>query len=118
MDIDELRGYCLEKAHTCEGFPFDNDTLVFKVAGKMFALVGLDKHPLSVNLKCDPERALDLREQFESILPGYHMNKQHWNTVILDGSIPLPLLLELIDHSYNLIYNSLPQKTRNMLEGL
>ncbi len=118
MDIDELRGYCLEKAHTSEGFPFDNDTLVFKVAGKMFALVGLDKHPLSVNLKCDPERALELREQFESILPGYHMNKQHWNTVILDGSIPLPLLLELIDHSYNLIYNSLPQKTRNMLEGL
>ena len=118
MDIDELRGYCLEKAHTSEGFPFDNDTLVFKVAGKMFALVGLDKHPLSVNLKCDPERALELREQFESILPGYHMNKQHWNTVILDGSIPLPLLLELNDHSYNLIYNSLPQKTRNMLEGL
>lgn len=118
MDIDELRGYCLEKAHTSEGFPFDNDTLVFKVAGKMFALVGLDKHPLSVNLKCDPERALDLREQFESILPGYHMNKQHWNTVILDGSIPLPLLLELIDHSYNLIYRALPQKTRNMLEGL
>ncbi len=117
MDIDELRGYCLEKAHTSESFPFDNDTLVFKVAGKIFALASLENNPLSVNLKCDPEWALELREQHESIIPGYHMNKQHWNTVILDGSIPRQLLLELIDHSYNLIYRSLPQKTRNMLEG-
>jgi len=117
MDIDELRGYCLEKAHTSESFPFDNDTLVFKVAGKIFALASLENNPLSVNLKCDPEWALELREQHESIIPGYHMNKQHWNTVILDGSIPRQLLLELIDHSYNLIYRALPQKTRNMLEG-
>jgi len=117
MDIDELRGYCLAKAHTSEGFPFDNDTLVFKVGEKIFALVSLDKNPLSVNLKCDPERAIELREQYEAIIPGYHMNKQHWNTVILDGSIPRSLLLELIDHSYNLIYSSLPRKTRSLLEG-
>lgn len=118
MDIDELRGYCLQKAHTSEGFPFDNDTLVFKVANKIFALVGLDNTPLSINLKCEPERALELREQYESITPGYHMNKQHWNTVVLNGSIPRPLLLELIDDSYHLIYNSLPRKTRNLLDEL
>ena len=117
MDIDDLRDYCLSKPFTSEGFPFDNDTLVFKVAEKMFALVGLDNIPLSINLKCDPMRAVGLREQHESILPGYHMNKQHWNTVILDGTLPRSLVLELIDQSYYLVYNSLPQKTRNLLEG-
>lgn len=117
MDIDELRGYCLAKPFTSEGFPFDNDTLVFKVAGKMFGLVGLDNSPLSINLKCDPERAVELREQHEAITPGFHMNKKHWNTVVLDGSLPRPLVLELIDHSYDLTYNSLPKKTRSLLEG-
>ena len=117
MDIDELRGYCLAKQFTSEGFPFDNDTLVFKVADKMFGLVSLDKNPLSINLKCDPERAIELREQHEAIIPGFHMNKQHWNTLILDGSLPRSLVLELIDHSYYLTYNSLPKKTRNLLEG-
>lgn len=117
MDIDELRGYCLAKHFTSEGFPFDNDTLVFKVAEKMFGLVSLDSNPLSINLKCDPERAIELREQHEAITPGFHMNKQHWNTVMLDGSLPRSLVLELIDHSYDLVYRSLPKKTRDLLEG-
>jgi len=117
MDIDDLRGYCLSKPFTSEGFPFDNDTLVFKVAEKIFVLVGLDNTPLSINLKCDPERAIELREQHEAIIPGYHMNKQHWNTVVLNGSLPRPLVLELIDQSYSLVYCSLPKKTRSMLEG-
>lgn len=116
MDIDDLRDYCLGKPFTSEGFPFDNDTLVFKVAGKIFALVSLDTQPLRVNLKCNPELAIELREEFSAILPGYHMNKQHWNTLLLDGSIPRSKVLELIDHSYKLIFDSLPSKTRALLK--
>ncbi|HWR99955.1 MAG TPA: MmcQ/YjbR family DNA-binding protein, partial [Prolixibacteraceae bacterium] len=84
-------------------------TLVLKVGGKMFALLSLDKTP-SVNLKCDPERAVDLREHYDAILPGYHMNKQHWNTVLLEGNLPDRLVAELIDHSYELVFASLPKK--------
>ncbi len=103
MRIETLRQYCLRKENTFEAFPFDEETLVFKVKGKMFAFVGLDGHPLAVNLKCDPELALELREKYEAVQPGYHMNKKHWNTVILDGTIPLKEIYMMIDHSYTLV---------------
>ena len=109
MDCAEYREYCLKKPGVTEGFPFDNQTLVFKVMNKMFALCDVDLFT-AVNLKCDPERALELRERFPAIIPGYHMNKVHWNTVQLDGSISDNLLRELTDHSYQLIVNSLPKK--------
>lgn len=112
MDIEAFRNYCLKKMHVTESFPFDNDTLVFKVAGKMFALASLEKHPLTVNLKCDPEKALELREQFDEIKPGYHMNKQHWNTVIVEGKLSYNFICELIDNSYNLIIQSLSKKQK------
>ncbi len=111
MNIEELREYCITKKGVTESFPFDEVTLVFKVGGKMFALTNLDGEP-SINLKCDPERAIELREQYSSIIPGYHMNKVHWNTVILDSSISKNLLTELIDHSYGLILDSLPKSKR------
>jgi predicted DNA-binding protein (MmcQ/YjbR family) len=111
MNIEELRDYCISKKGVTEGFPFDEVTLVFKVGGKMFALTNLDGEP-SVNLKCDPEKAIELREQFSAIVPGYHMNKLHWNTVYMDGSVPDKLLQEMIDLSYNLIFESLPRAKR------
>lgn len=111
MNIEELREYCIAKKGVTEGFPFDEVTLVFKVGGKMFALTNLDGDP-SVNLKCDPEKAIDLREQYSSIVPGYHMNKTHWNTIYMDGSINDNLLKELIDLSYKLILDSLPKSKR------
>lgn len=102
MDIVELRDYCLSKLNVTESFPFDEDTLVFKVNEKMFALTNLSGN-LFVNLKCDPELAIELREKFTAVEPGYHMNKQHWNTIRIDGSIPSSNLKEWIDHSYNLV---------------
>ena len=112
MNIEEYRNYCISKKAVTESFPFDHKTLVFKVAGKMFALADVDLFT-SINLKCDPERAVALREQYDgSIIPGYHMNKQHWNTVLMDGSVGDRLILELIDHSYNLIVASLPQRIK------
>jgi len=102
MNIETLREYCVKKDEVTEGFPFGEDTLVFKVNGKIFALANLGGD-LSVNLKCDPSFALELREKYNSVTPGYHMNKKHWNTVILDGSIPDKELLQWIDHSYNLV---------------
>jgi Uncharacterized protein conserved in bacteria len=116
MDIDDLRSYCLGKPYTSEGFPFDNDTLVIKVAEKIFALISLNSLPLSINLKCDPELAIELRDKYPAIVPGYHMNKKHWNTLVLDGSIPRKKVMELIDHSYTLIFDSLPAKTRVLLK--
>lgn len=112
MNIEKLREYCLAKPAVSEDFPFDETTLVFKVAGKIFALTDLEGE-LRINLKCDPERAISLREQYPVILPGYHMNKKHWNTVIVDGSIDTSLLMELIDHSYDLVVESLPMKVRS-----
>ena len=109
MDIESLRQYCLKKSGVSEGFTFGEGVLVFKVGGKMFALFALDALPLRVNLKCNPEIAEQLREQFEAVLPGYHMNKQHWNTVLLDGTIAPKLLLKWIDESYSLILESLPK---------
>ena len=103
MRIETLRQYCLRKEGVSEAFPFDEMTLVFKVRGKIFALVGLNGHPLSVNLKCDPDLSIELREKYSAVQPGYHMNKKHWNTVLLDGSIPLKEIYTLIDHSYELV---------------
>jgi predicted DNA-binding protein (MmcQ/YjbR family) len=102
MNIEDLREYCLSLPGVSEHFPFDETTLVFKVNGKMFALTDLEG-PLSINLKCDPELALELREQYPSVKPGYHMNKVHWNTVEIDGSISDSLITGWIDHSYSLI---------------
>ena len=102
MDIVTLRDYCISKKGTTESFPFGEDTLVFKVKEKIFALVNLDGD-LSINLKCDPGLAIDLRERFSAVTPGYHMNKKHWNTVMLNGSVPEKEVFSLIVHSYNLI---------------
>jgi predicted DNA-binding protein (MmcQ/YjbR family) len=102
MNVEILREYCISKAHATEGFPFGENTLVFKVKGRIFALANLDGD-LSVNLKCDPLLALELREKYSAVTPGYHMNKKHWNTVILDGSIPDKEILDWIDHSYDLV---------------
>lgn len=113
MHIEMIREYCLSMKNVKETFPFDEHTLVFKVMGKMFALIGLNDDPLRINLKCDPERALQLRDEFEEIMPGYHMSKVHWNTIILQGKITWPLLKSLIDHSYELIVASLPKKLRD-----
>lgn len=119
MNIDSFRDFCLSKKGVTEDLPFGPDTLVFKVMGKMFALLSLDEVPLRANLKCDPERALQLREDFDgSILPGYHMNKQHWNTMVLDGRLDPKLVFELIDHSYNLVVESLTAKLKKELNDL
>ena len=117
MNAESYRDYCLAKKAVTESFPFDDTTLVFKVANKMFALVSLDAPELSVNLKCDPERAIALRETHpENIFPGYHMNKEHWNTVKLTGKLNISLLKELTDHSYDLIVASLTKKVKTEFE--
>jgi predicted DNA-binding protein (MmcQ/YjbR family) len=114
MNFEEFREYCLGKPFVSEGFPFDQQTLVLKVAGKMFALSNVDEFN-SINLKCDPEKAIELRETFAGIQPGYHMNKKHWNTVSVNEDVSRSLIIELIDHSYDLVFNSLPKKTRDEL---
>jgi len=115
MDIEAIRAYCLLKKGVEEGFPFGDSTLVIKVGGKIFLLMNLDGDP-SMNLKCDPDLAIELREANPAILPGYHMNKKHWNTVTLDGSLSKKLILEMIDHSYDLVFQSLPAKLRLEIE--
>ncbi len=112
MDIESFRQYCLAKKGVTEEFPFGETTLVFKVMGKMFALTGLDADIFSINLKCDPDRALELRETYEEVQPGYHMSKVHWNTINCEGDLEESLLRELIDHSYALVVASLPKKVR------
>jgi predicted DNA-binding protein (MmcQ/YjbR family) len=114
MNVEDIRLYCLEKRGVTESFPFDDTTLVFKVMGKMFALVNLDDDP-RLNLKCDPEQAIILRAHYDSVIPGYHMNKQHWNTIILDEIIGDSLIMEWIDDSYTLIVESLPKKLKQEL---
>jgi predicted DNA-binding protein (MmcQ/YjbR family) len=114
MNIQDFREFCLSLLGAEESFPFDESTLVFKVKGKMFALTDVDIFE-SVNLKCDPEKALELRDRYEAVKPGYHMNKRHWNTVEIDGSIPNALLYEWTRDSYNLVVASLPRKSRNEL---
>ena len=116
MNLETLRVYCLSKAHTSEHLPFDHKTLVFKVGTKMFALVDIDE-ARSVNLKCDPERSLLLREEYSEIQPGYHMNKNHWNTVSIVDSLSDPFVFELIDHSYDLVFQSLSKKEKQSLES-
>ena len=111
MDLAQFREYCLSKPRATEGTPFGPDVLVFKVGGKIFALAVLDEMPTNVNLKCDPDLALDLRDRYEEVRPGYHMNKKHWNTVEIDTGIPDAELREMIDHSYDLVATSLPTST-------
>lgn len=111
MHLEQFRQYCLSLPATEETLPFDEDTLVFKVAGKMFALANMTVFE-SINLKCDPEQAIELRERYAAVLPGYHMNKQHWNTVLIDGSISNQLLLQWTKDSYDLVVQSLSKKIR------
>jgi predicted DNA-binding protein (MmcQ/YjbR family) len=116
MDIETFRDYCLAKKATSEDFPFGPETLVLKVGGKIFALTGLDNVEFTVNLKCDPDRAVELREQHTEIQPGYHMNKKHWNTVHFEGGLDQRLLRDLIDHSYKLVVASLKKADREALD--
>ena len=121
MNIQQLYEYCLSKKGVTEHFPFDNDTLVFKIGGKMFCLTSLRKweegNP-SLNLKCNPEEALVLRAQFEAIQPGYHMSKVHWNTVLLNQDVLDKKVCHLINHSYELVFSSLPKKMKEEIEKL
>ncbi|MBP7172982.1 MAG: MmcQ/YjbR family DNA-binding protein [Cloacibacterium sp.] len=111
MQAEEVRDYCLSKAGATEGFPFDQETLVFKVGGKLFLLMSLEKQPLAFNVKTDPNWSEELREQYPQIIPGYHMSKKHWNTIYTEG-LKRNLLLELINHSYDLVFSSLSKKQR------
>jgi predicted DNA-binding protein (MmcQ/YjbR family) len=116
LNIEEIRDHCLAKPGVTESFPFGEDVLVFKVMNKMFALTGLEGDPPYVNLKCDPERAIELREEYEDIRPGWHMNKQKWNSVYYTG-LSRDLVLDLIDHSYERVVKGLRKKDREALES-
>ncbi|MCC6413279.1 MAG: MmcQ/YjbR family DNA-binding protein [Saprospiraceae bacterium] len=118
MDLEAFRTYCLSKKGTSEDFPFDEVTLCLRVVGKIFAITGLDSETFTVALKCDPEEAIELRERYEDIQPGYHMNKKHWNTVTFDGTLDDNLLRRLIDMSYDLVVKSLKKAERQALEAL
>lgn len=115
MNIESFREYCLAKPEVSESFPFDNNTLVFKVCNKMFALTGLKSEDFRINLKCEPEKAIQLREEYYCVIPGYHMSKKHWNTIIVDASISDEIILEWIDHSYDEVVKTLPKKVRETL---
>jgi predicted DNA-binding protein (MmcQ/YjbR family) len=116
MKPDALKAACLELSGVVETFPFNPETSVFKIGGKMFALSALDATPLSVSLKCDPDLAVRLRAQYPAITSGWHLNKRHWNTVLLDGSLPQQLVLEMIEDSYDLVVSSLPRDQQHRLE--
>jgi len=119
MDLDGLMNYNASKAGVEETFPFDEDTLVFKVMGKMFAVSSITDQPFRVNLKCDPEWAIELRDEHSEIIPGWHMNKTHWNTVIIgEGNLEQSLILKMIDHSYDLVVKSLTKVKKLELEEL
>ena len=121
MNIQQLYEFCLAKKGVTEHFPFDEDTLVLKVGGKMFCLTSLKKWEEgdhSINLKCDPERALELRAEYEAVEPGYHMSKIHWNTITFNSDVSDKMLLELINHSYELVFKSLTKKVQNEIENL
>ena len=111
MNLEVIREYCINKKAVTESLPFDDETLVFKVAGKMFALLSLSGD-WGLNLKCNPEKAIELREKYSDIVPGYHMNKVHWNTLNLNGLLPEKMVFDLIDHSYQLIVDSLSKKLK------
>lgn len=115
MNTEGIRSYCLQKNSVEESFPFDSNTLVFKVGGKIFMLLSLVSDPIQFNLKCDPEKAVELRETYSSVLPGYHMSKKHWNTIIYDGTIRDSIIKEWIDHSYTLVFSSLSKKIKEQL---
>jgi len=115
MNVEALRTYCLTKPSATESFPFDDTTLVFKVGNKIFALLDTESRPTTMALKCDPERAIQLREEFDAVQPGYHMNKKHWNTVTVTSSLKSRDLQDWIDHSYELVWQSLPKATRAQL---
>lgn len=112
MDVESAREYLLGRPGAEEDTPFGPDTLVYKVGGKMFGLIGIERVPPWLNLKCDPDRALRLRERWEAVTPGYHMNKKHWNTVVLDGSVPAPELKDWVDHSWELVVAGLSKADR------
>ncbi len=117
MDIIDVRTYCLTKPYTEESLPFDDTTLVFKVMGKMFALLSLDEpETASINLKCQPDLAIELRERYACVLPGYHMNKQLWNTIILDGSVNDTMIKEWIDHSFDEVVKKFTKKMKILME--
>jgi predicted DNA-binding protein (MmcQ/YjbR family) len=116
MLLEEIRDYCLAKKGVIEDLPFGESTLVFKIGGKIFALVSMDSIPLSFNLKCDPEKAVELREMYTSVQPGYHMNKKHWNTILADGSVSRQVLHQWIDHSYDLVVASLSKAQKQVLQ--
>lgn len=115
MNIEELRDHCLQKQGTTEGLPFGEDTLVFKVGSKMFLLIGI-KGGNRFNVKCNPELAVELRDRYIEVQPGYHMNKQQWNTVYMDGNLTKKHLQEMIDHSYNLVFNGLSKKVQEEIK--
>jgi predicted DNA-binding protein (MmcQ/YjbR family) len=115
MDLESFREYCLSKPGATEDMPFGEDVLVFRVGGKMFALASLDEIPATANLKCDPDLALELRDRYEQVRPGYHMNKKHWNTVEIDNGIPDAEVRKMIDHSYELVVKRLPDAKRKLL---
>ncbi|MEP3207902.1 MAG: MmcQ/YjbR family DNA-binding protein [Maribacter sp.] len=118
MNIEEFRQFCISKKGVTEEFPFDEQTLVFKVMGKMFALSGLERVPSQVNLKCDPERAIALREEHDgTIIAGYHMSKVHWNTLMIE-QLPPKLILELVDHSYDLVVSKFTKKLKVEFDSL
>lgn len=116
MNLEELRLYCLSLPDVTEDFPFDESVLVFRVGGKIFALTNIDSRPLTVNLKCEPERALELRASYACVQPGWHMNKKHWNTVTCDGSVGRNTLLEWVDHSWDRVVATLPAAQRAKLK--
>ena len=118
MNLEELRNYCLSKKGVEETLPFRPDTLVYKVMGKVFLLTGFEYNPIQFNIKCNPEKAIELREQFSCIIPAYHMNKKHWITVISDGSLSNKFIEELINESYSLVVNGLTRKEKDELKNL
>lgn len=117
MNVEELRDYCMAKIGANESFPFDSETLVFKVISKMFALLPLEKGDRIV-LKCDPQRAIELREEWEEVIPAWHMSKKHWNAVLVNGRLPADLIIELIDHSYDLVKKGLKKTEKETLENM
>ncbi len=110
LNLKKIRKYCASKKGVIEDFPFDFSTLVFKVGNKMFAITNIDSEELTLNLKCDPALSIQLRSQYPEIMPGYHMNKKHWNTILINGNIPDAEVLKLIDHSYNLVVSGLKNR--------
>ena len=118
ISLDTIRTHCLKKkGKVTEDFPFDDEILVYKIYGKIFLLMNINAIPLNINLKCDPERAIELRERYDAIIPGFHMNKKMWNTIVVDGRLTDKLILELIDHSYDEVVKKLPIKFAKLIIG-